>query len=143
MVDLSKTYDRTNTRLLCDKMSETKLPGQVIALIDFMCKNTFVCTSHGGQLNDEWNVKNGVRQGSISSGIIFNFYVNEVIPDISKLLAGCTLNCSKVNILGFADDFVLVAPTPQTLQLLLNVLTSKLSTLSLQVNVLKFMQYCL
>ena len=42
-------------------MRENDLPGQVIALIDFMCKNTFVCTSYGGQLGDEWNVKNGVR----------------------------------------------------------------------------------
>ena len=100
MVDLPKAYDRINTSLLCDKMRDTELPGQVIALINFMCKNTFVCTSYGGQLSDEWNVTNGVRQGSISSGIIFNFYVNEVIPDISKLLAGYTLTCSKANILG-------------------------------------------
>ena len=60
MVDISKAYDRINTSLLCDKMRETELPGQVIALIDFMCKNTFVCTSYGGQLSDEWNVRNGV-----------------------------------------------------------------------------------
>ena len=33
----------------------------------------------------------------ISSEILFNFYLFEVIFDISTLLAGCTLNCSKVN----------------------------------------------
>ena len=137
MVDLSKAYDRINTSLLCDKMRETELPGLVIEFIDFMCKNTFVCTSYGGQLSDEWNVRNGVRQGGISSGILFNFYLNEVISDITKLPVGCTLNCNKVNILGYADDLVLVAPTAQALQLMLNALTCKLSTLSLQVNVQK------
>ena len=81
-------------------MRETELPGQVIAVIDFMCKNTFVCTSHGGQLSDEWNVKSGVRQGGISSGILPKFYLNELISDISKLQAGCASFCSKVNILG-------------------------------------------
>ena len=40
MVDLSKVYDRINASLLCDKMRESELPGQVIALIDFMCINT-------------------------------------------------------------------------------------------------------
>ena len=53
------------------------------------------------------------------------------------LPAGCTLNCSKINILGYTDDLVLVASTAQTLQLFLNALTFKLSTLSLQVNVQK------
>ena len=65
-----------------------------------MGTNTFVCTSNGGQLGDEWN-------GSL-----------EVVSEISKLLAGCTLNCSKVNVLGYADDLVLVAPTAEALQLL-------------------------
>ena len=35
-VNLSKAYDKINTSLLCDKMKETDLPGQVIVLIDFM-----------------------------------------------------------------------------------------------------------
>ena len=58
MVDLSKAYDKINTSLLYDKMKETELPGQFITLIDFICETTFVCTSHGGQLSDECNVKN-------------------------------------------------------------------------------------
>ena len=62
MVDLSKTHDRINTTLLRDKTRETDLTGQVMALINFMDKNTSVCTSYGGQLRNEWNDKNGVRE---------------------------------------------------------------------------------
>ena len=80
-----------------------------------MSKNNFVCTSYGGKVSDEWNVKNEVRQWGISSEILFKFYINEVISDISKLPAGCTLNCSKINILGYTDDLVLAAPTTQAL----------------------------
>ena len=43
-------------------MKETVLPVQVIAIVVFMGRNTFVCTSYGEQLGDEWNVKNGERQ---------------------------------------------------------------------------------
>ena len=53
MVDLSKAFDRINTSLLGDKMRETELPGQVIALIDFKCIKTSVCTFYGGQMSDE------------------------------------------------------------------------------------------
>ena len=57
MIDLSKAYDRINTSLLSEKMREADLPGQVITLIDFMGKITFVCTFHGGELSDEWNLR--------------------------------------------------------------------------------------
>ena len=67
-----------------------------------------------------------MRQAGVSSGIIFNFYLNDVLSGKSKLSAGCTLNCSKVNIFGYADDLVLVAPTAHALQLLPNALASKL-----------------
>ena len=56
MVELSKTYARINTSFLCQKMRETELPGQAVALIECMCKSTIVCTSYGQQLSDEWNV---------------------------------------------------------------------------------------
>ena len=98
LVDPSKAYDRINISLLCDKMRETDLPGQVIELIDFISKNSFGCTSYVRQLSDDWKVKNRVRQGGISSGKLFKFCLKEVISAISKLPAGCTLNCSKVNI---------------------------------------------
>ena len=66
-------------------MRVSDLPGQDIGLIDLKGKKTFVCTSYGGQLSDKCIVKNWVRQGSISSGVLFNFYLNYLLSDISKL----------------------------------------------------------
>ena len=60
-------------------------------------------------------VKNGVRQGGVSYLKLFNFNQNKVIPGISKLLIGCSLNCTKVNISGYDDDLVLLALTSQAL----------------------------
>ena len=80
--------------------------------------------------SQEWSA-----QGGISFRILFKFFLDEVITDNSKLPPVCILIFSKFNILGYANDLVQVAPTAQALQLLLNTLTSKLSTLWLQVNV--------
>ena len=90
-----------------------------------MRKKSFICTSYREYLCVKWNVKNGMRQGGISYWVIFNFYLNEVISDIFKLPAGCTLKCSKVNTLGYADDYVLVASTAQQLKCFLNAFASK------------------
>ena len=59
-------------------------------------------------MSDERNAKNAGRQGGVSSGILFSFYLNEVISDIFKLLTGRALNCSKVIC---ADGLILVVPT--------------------------------
>ena len=61
-----------------------------------------------------------------------NFFLKEVLSDISKVPAGCTLNGSRVYILCSADDLVIVAPTAKALYFLLTRLTSILYTLSLQ-----------
>ena len=50
---------------------------------------------------------------------------------------GCTLRCSRVNLLQYAGNLVLVVPTAQALNFFLKAFTSKLHTLSLQLNVLK------
>ena len=134
-MDLTKAFDIIITCLLCSEMTETDLPGQVIAPIHFMGKNTYLCTSYGGQLRDEWNVKNVLRQEGLSTGILFNFYLIEVVSDISELHARCTLNCSKFKILVYADDLVLNAS--RAFQFLFYDPTSKLYRLSLQANVEK------
>ena len=77
------------------------------------------------------------REVSHLNIFFFQFYLKEVTSDISKQPVVCTLICSKFNIIGYADDLVLVAPIAQALKILLNVPTSKLYTLSLQVNVQK------
>ena len=51
-----------------------------------MGKNTFVCTSYEGCLSDEWKVGNGVRQGGITSGILFNFYLNGCLTDLADII---------------------------------------------------------
>ena len=118
-------------------MKKTNLTGEDIALIDFKGKNNFTCASYEEQLSDQWNVNNRVRQGGISSGILFIFNLNEVMSDFSELTATYTLNGSKLNLLGNYNHLVLFTPTTKTLQFSLNALTSKLYTLSVQVNVQK------
>ena len=50
---------------------------------------------------------------------------------------GCSLNCSKINILCYPDDYVLFAPTTQTFQVLLDSLSGTKRTLTLNISVQK------
>ena len=122
MVDLSKAYVRINIKSLGDKLGVTYLPGQIVNLIDFMGKNTFICTSYQACLSDEWKVGNGVRQGGVTSGIFLKLYNNEVLTAIANLPLRCDFSGNRVNIFCYRDDIALLASTENALNYMINTL---------------------
>ena len=68
---------------------------------------------------------------------IFYFYVNDVLIDIPNLLLGCELSDYRVNILCYADDIALQAPTENALKYMLDTLAPKLEKFSFEINVEK------
>ena len=68
-------------------------------------------------------MSNGVRQGSILSPTLFNVYIDCLTKDLSNAKVGCFINGKCFNHLVYADDTVLLAPSPTALQKLINVCT--------------------
>ena len=60
-----------------------------------------------------------------------------MIREISTLPQGCVLAGSKMNIICYADDILLLAPSSTGLQILLNKLVYRLNELSLKINIQK------
>ena len=135
MIDLSQAYDRININTLCPKLNKTELLEQISNTIEYMCRNTFVNTVYGGQPSEFWRVRNGTRQGGITFGILFNFSINEVLDAIMNIPVGCSLICSKMNILFCADEILLLTPTEQALQVVLYSLSGTIRSLSLKNNI--------
>ena len=102
-----------------------------------MCGTSFVNTVYGRQSREFRPVGNRTRQGSITSEILLNFYINEILDNLINLPIFCCLNCSEMNILCYADDIVLLASTVQALQVLLDSLSDTIRTLLLTINVQK------
>ena len=80
----------------------------------------FVRVRYKSSLSDEWKVNNGVRQGGVLSGLLFNLYINNLIDKISIMRYDCRLGIQSANIIVYADDIVLLAPSLTALQILLN-----------------------
>ena len=66
-------------------------------------------------------MKNGVRQGAVSSPILFCVYINDLIVQLRNLKVGCQLNCVYLGIWVYADDIILLSPSRSGLQLMTNV----------------------
>ena len=134
MVDLTKAFDKVNYSILIRKLKCSKLPSNITNILNFMFLNTLVRTNFRGFRCDEWYQGNGVRQGGVLSAILFNFYISSVISSISDLPVGCAIDVTKTNILSYADDIALLAPSASGLQIMLDSLSVKLDELCLIVN---------
>ena len=65
-------------------------------------------------------MNNGVRQGGILSPMLFNVYINDLSRSLSKLPIGCCSSEHVINNLMYADDIVLLSPSPKVMQILLD-----------------------
>lgn len=100
-------------------------------------RNQEFCIKWEGLFSDGFNVTNGVRQGGILSPAFFNLYMNDLSVALSNTTVGCQVNGTLVNHLFYADDSVLLAPSPFALQTLLNVCSEFASNVDLLYNTKK------
>ena len=66
-------------------------------------------------------MKNGKRQGAVSSPLLFCVYINDLIIQLGNLKVGCQLNCVYLGIWVYEDDIMLLSPSLSGLQLMTNV----------------------
>jgi hypothetical protein len=62
---------------------------------------------------------NGVKQGGVLSPVLFCIYIDRLLIQLAHAGVGCYIGSHFVSALAYADDIVLVAPTPLALRKLL------------------------
>ena len=66
-------------------------------------------------------VSNGVRQGAVSSPILFSVYINDLILELRDAGLGCHVAGLFVGCLGYADDILLLSGSRGGLQSMVNL----------------------
>ena len=61
-----------------------------------------------------------MRQGGVLSPFLFAVYIDELFVRLERLRTGCYSGCFFVGALCYADDIVLLAPSPSALRILLS-----------------------
>jgi len=92
----------------------------------------FCFLTHGVYLNHL--PYNGTRRGSALSLYLFTRYIRDIPLCITNSNVGCNIGGCMVNILAYADDLVLLAPSWRALQLLLDKLHSIADNLDMICN---------
>jgi hypothetical protein len=120
-LDASKAFDRVHHNLLFDKLKQRNVPHIIIRLLVFWYSYQTFLVRWCNMSSSTFTVTNGVRQGSILSPTLFNVYIDSLSRDLQRVKFGCFINGHCINHLVYADDTVLLAPSPLALQKLMNI----------------------
>ena len=66
-------------------------------------------------------VLNGVKQGGVLSPVLFCVYIDGLLATLKDAGIGSHIGSEFVGVLAYADDIVLLAPTPDALRLMLKL----------------------
>ena len=84
-----------------------------------------------------FNIGNGVRQGGILSPFLFRFYIRDLISMVTNRNVGCSFAGQVINLLAYADDMVILAPSWYALQSLLHTVEDAASVINMSFNTKK------
>ena len=136
-LDASKAFDKINHWILFDKLLHRNVPYIIVRLLLMWYSNQLFYVRWGSTISTGFHVSNGVRQGGILSPALFNIFMDDLSVQLNRVQIGCHINNVSFNHLFYADDSVILAPTPLALQKLLNICDDFAKTNELMYNTKK------
>ena len=133
-IDLSKAFDKVNHFLLGHKMLDKNIPIDIVYILMHYLRNQYAKAVWKGASSGLFIVESGVRQGGVLSPFLFKFFMDDIIRDISNLKVGCMLGITRINVLAYADDLVLIACSRFEMDILYSTLCSLIEDNMLQIN---------
>ena len=136
-LDATKAFDRVQYCKLFNILSKRKLPVCIIRLLINFYVDNFVHVTWSGASSDMFVASNGVKQGGVLSPILFCVYIDQLLSRLSSSGVGCYIGNVFVGCLAYADDIVLVAPTPTAMRLMLVICDEFASEFDIKFNASK------
>ncbi|PZC73158.1 hypothetical protein B5X24_HaOG209950 [Helicoverpa armigera] len=136
-LDLSKAFDLVSYDVLWQKLADTGVPPELASILRYWYLNQENRVKWAGELSDASRLECGVRQGGLSSPLLFNLYVNALVEELSGMHVGCYVDGVCCNNFSYADDMVLLAPSIGALRKLLAACESFVASHGLIYNVKK------
>ena len=109
-MDMTQAFDKVQHSKLLWKLVEKGIPPIFIRLLLEMYEK------RNGVLTNPFPVTNVVKQGAVLSHILYCIYIDGLFARLRKEKTGRWVNGNYVGIVAYADDLLLLSPTPNGLQ---------------------------
>ena len=100
---------------------DRKTPIAIVRIILFWYSKQIVCIKWGTCMSDYFYISNAVRQGRILSPKLFSVYVDDLSDKLIKSKIGCHIDNQCIDHVMYADNIYLMAPSPASLQELIDI----------------------
>ena len=138
-IDFSKAFDKVNYWKLFTMLLDDNISKNIVKVLAFWYSVQEVCVRWQTSNSDNFTIGNGTRQGGVLSPFLFSRYIRGTLFDIESSRIGCNIGGTFINILAYADDIVLLAPSHKALQHLLDILCINIASLDITCNTNKTM----
>ena len=144
---MSKAFDMVEWGELFINLRNRGVNAIFLRLLMFIYRNQQCDVKWAGKYSFKFSVSNGVRQGAVSSAILFSVYIDELFVILRKANFGCNVSGVFLGCFGYADDLFLVSASRSGLQAMVNLCQEFASSKNLQfstnVNPVKSKTKCL
>ena len=121
-MDMTKAFDKVKHSILFQKLLKRHVPPIILRFLLHAYNIQVAMVRWNGNYSAEFNIKNGVKQGAVLSALLYCVYVDDLFLRFRKNRQGCWINGEFLGIFGYADDDVLLSPTLDGLQNMINIL---------------------
>ena len=122
LLDATAAFDRISWKRIKKELESRNIPLSLQCVIFTLMENTSFRIKWKDQTsNESFFATKGVKQGGCISALIFACCYDELIMECNKSSAGIMLHGTKVSILVYADDILLLATSPFGMKSLLTI----------------------
>ena len=120
-MDMSKEFDVVKWQSLFETLMARKIRAIFLRILLHIYEFQICKVKWGEELSCEFGVKNGVRQGGVTSAIFFAVYIDDLLKILRQSGFGCNINGVFYGAIIYADDILLLSGSRNGLQNLVNL----------------------
>ena len=120
-MDLSKAFDLVEWTELFAILQERKVSPIFLRIILHIYRNQYCDVKWSSAFSHRFPVKNDVRQGAVSSPLLFSVYIDGLIKELRMSGLGCYLDNFFYGCLGYADDLLVLSGSRSGLQSMVKI----------------------
>ena len=115
-MDLSKAFDMVEWVSLFRILIDKEVSPAFLRILMYVYTHQMCVVKWNSKFSLGFSVKNGVRQGAVSSPILFSIYIDELIKKLRMSGLGCRFDGHYYGVVVYADDLLLLSASRSGLQ---------------------------
>ena len=120
--DCTKAYDLILHSRIFRLLSARNIPAIIKRILLYSYREQLAVVKWDLHTSIKFTIRNGVRQGAVSSPVLFNIYTCEIFDTLRRSKLGARINQQFCGIISYADDLCLIARTRGFLQKMIRML---------------------